>query len=161
MKVKNSKLGASVKHKNLVMFLLAAWAMCFAHVIRASTIEEFMGPYDPALLKWAALVALLGGVFRTIFSLQSDARVIRQIAPEAAWDACKALAAGLLVFWAIQALRSYGWAIPSEVRFGAVLVAGILRFTAVFWLRDAGREWLNARKAQFINRPINEPKDAP
>jgi hypothetical protein len=150
-----------VNHKNLVLVLLSGWAMCFAHVIRAATIEEFMGPYDPSLLKWAAITALLGGFFRTIFSLQSDARVLRQIAPEAVWDAGKALVAGLLVFWTIQALRSYGWPIPAEVRFGAVLAAGILRFTAVFWLRDAGREWINARKAQFVNRPINEPKDTP
>lgn len=149
------------QHKTLVVVLLFLWAVGFTAVIRASTLEEFMGPYDQSLLKWAAITALLGGVLRTIFSLQSDARVIREIAPEALWDAGKALAAGLLVFWAIQALRSYGWPVPTEVRFGAVLVAGILRFTAVFWLRDFGKEWLDARKAQFVNKPVNEPKDTP
>lgn len=148
-----------MKHEKFIIAALAVWAMCFAHVIRAATIMEFMGPYEPELLKWAAITALLGGLLRTIFSLQSDGRVIRQILPEAAWDAGKALVAGLLVFWTIQAIRSYGWPVPSEVRFGAVLAAGILRFTAVFALRDAGREWFEARKAQFVNKPINEPKD--
>lgn len=148
-----------MKHEKLVIVALAVWAMCFAHVIRAATIMEFMGPYEPELLKWAAITALLGGVLRTIFSLQADGRVIRQILPEAAWDAGKALVAGLLMFWVIQALRSYGWPIPSEVRFGAVLAAGILRFTAVFWLAQAGKEWAEARKAQIVNKPVNEPKD--
>jgi hypothetical protein len=161
MTTKSWKLEPPVKHEKLVITALAVWAMCFAHVIRAATIMEFMGPYEPALLQWAALTALLGGLFRTIFSLQADGRVIRQILPEAGWDAGKALVAGLLVFWAIQALRSYGWLIPSEVRFGAVLTAGVLRFTAVFWLRDFGKEWLAARRAQIINKSVNEPKDAP
>ncbi len=150
-----------MKHEKFIIAALAVWAMCFAHVIRAATIMEFMGPYEPDLLKWAAVTALLGGVLRTIFSLQSDSRVIREILPEAAWDAGKALVAGLLVFWAIQMVRSYGWPVPSEARFGAVLAAGILRFTAVFALRDALGEWWQARKTQFVNKPIAEPKDTP
>jgi len=109
---------------------------------------------------WAAAFALMGGIFRTIFSLQGR-QIVWTILPEAMWDAAKAVASGLLVFWCIQALRSSGWMVPTEVRFGAVVAAGALRFTAVFWLIDAGREWLEARKAQFVNKPVNEPKDTP
>ncbi len=149
-----------MKPEKFVVIALAVWALCFAHVIRAATLLEFMGPYDSSLLKWAALIALLGGVLRTIFSLQGK-RIVWALLPEAAWDAGKAVIAGVAVFWLIQALRSYGWPVPTEVRFGAVLVAGILRFTALFWLRDAGKEWLEARKAQIVNKPVNEPKETP
>lgn len=126
--------------------LLTAWTLLFTHTVKAATLSEFMGGYDGQLLQWAAVTALLGGGLRTIFSLQSDKRIVREISVEATWDAMKALTAGLLAFILVQALRSYGWAIPSEVRFAAVLVAGWSRLATVDWLRD----WLNARRKQVM-----------
>jgi hypothetical protein len=142
------------------MAAFTLWALLFAKMVHAVTLNEFMGPYEQDLVLWAAAFALMGGIFRTIFSLQSR-QLVLGILPEALWDAAKAVVSGLLVFFCIQALRSSGWMVPTEVRFGAIVAAGALRFTAVFWLIDAGREWLEARKAQIINRPVNEPKDTP
>lgn len=126
--------------------LIALWALLFTHTVRAATLAEFMGGYDSYLLQWAAVTALLGGGLRTIFSLQSDRRIVREISIEATWDALKALTAGLLAFILVQALRSYGWAIPPEVRFAAVLVAGWSRLATLDWLRD----WLKARRKQVM-----------
>lgn len=147
-----------MKHEKLTVFMFALWALLFAKLVRAVTVHEFMGPYEQDLVVWAAAFALMGGVFRTIFSLQGR-QIVWAILPEALWDAAKAVVSGLLVFWVIQALRSSGWPVPTEVRFGAVVAAGALRFTAVFWLRDLGRDWINERRAQIVKKPIDEPKD--
>ena len=151
-----------MKHKNMTVFLSLAWVMTFAQMVRAVTLQEFMGPYDQDLVLWAAAFSLIGGVGRTIFSLQLRP-IVWALLPEALWDAAKAVVTGLCVFFVIQALRASGWMIPTEVRFGAVVAAGALRFTALFWLRDASRDWLEARKAQIVARPLDlaPPKDAP
>ena len=157
---KNLNQGPPVKHEKLTFFMFAVWILLFTKTVRAVTLNEFMGPYEQDLVLWAAAFALMGGVLRTIFALQGK-RIVWAELPESLWDAAKAVVSGLLVFWAIQALRASGWLVPTEVRFGAVVAAGALRFTAVFWLLAAGREWLEARKAQIVNKPINEPKDTP
>ena len=142
----------------LTIVLLTIWAVLFAHTVKAATLSEFMGVYDWESLEWAGAIALLGGSLRTIFSLQSDRRIVREIAREAAWDALKALAAGLLAFIALEAIRAAGFPVPSEVKFGAILAAGIMRMSAVDWMRDAAFEWLDARKKQFVGK---DPKDTP
>lgn len=126
--------------------LIAAWATVFAHTVKAATLSEFMGTYDGQLLQWAAVTALLGGGLRTIFSLQSDKRIVREISIEATWDAMKALVAGLLAFIVVQALRSYGWGVPAEVRFAAVLVAGWSRLATIDWFRD----WLRSQRKRAM-----------
>ncbi|HYW57663.1 MAG TPA: hypothetical protein VE934_11925 [Polaromonas sp.] len=146
-----------MKHDRLAMVLFVVWLVVYHHVVRAATLSEFMGGYDWQSLRWAAAIALLGGALRTIFSLQSDVRVVREIAKEAVWDALKALAAGLLTFVVLEAIRSTGWLLSSEVRFTAVLVAGIFRMDTIYWLRDAGRDWLAARRAQFVAQPLDQP----
>jgi vacuolar-type H+-ATPase subunit I/STV1 len=149
-----------MRHERITLVLLALWAMGFSHVVKAATLQEFMGPYDASLLYWAAVTAFMGGVLRSIFGLQSQT-IDRRTLSEAAWDAGRSLVAGLFAFWIIQALRSYDYAVPNEIRFGAVLVAGILRFTWLGWMADAGLAWANARKEQIINRPMPDNKDAP
>jgi len=141
---------------HVVASLMAVWALMFVHTVRAATLNEFMGDYDQLLFQWAAATALLGGCIRTILSLESDKRVIRDIASTAAWDAGKSLVAGMLAFVIIQALRSGGLLIPSEIRFTAVLVAGWARMAAFDWMVNAGRDWLEARKVQVVNKPIEE-----
>ena len=136
--------------EKLKLLGLTVWSLCFAKVVQAATLQEFMGPYDPSLLYWAAITAVMGGIVRTIFSLQGD-NIYWGTFFVALWDAGKSLVAGLLAFWVVQALRSSGWLIPNEIRYGAVLAAGILRFTAIFWLRDFGAEWLAARKSQIVS----------
>lgn len=154
-----------MKPNRTTVFLLALWALVFAHTVKAATLAEFMAGYDYQSLRWAAGLALLGGALRTIISLQSDTRIVRVIVKEAAWDAFHALIAGLLAFIVLEAIRSLPYAVPSEVRFTAVLVAGIFRLDSVRWMRDTGAAWLAARRAQLIARPIDElpppPKDAP
>ena len=140
----------------LVVVLMILWALMFVHTVRASTLSEFMGGYDQALLQWAAATALLGGMIRTILSLESDERVIKDITKTAIWDAAKALIAGLLAFIVIQAVRSGGMMIPSEIRFTAVLIAGWCRMAAVEGILNAGLEWFEARKTQFVNKPVNK-----
>ena len=143
-----------------VVVLMFLWALLFVRTVRAATLSEFMGTYDSQLLHWAAATALLGGLIRTILSLESDKRVITDIAKTAAWDAAKALIAGMLAFFVIQAVRSSGIAVPSEIRFTAVLAAGWSRIAALDWIFNAGLEWLNARKTQLVNKPADEtPKD--
>lgn len=140
----------------IVVALMFLWALLFVKTVRAATLAEFMGGYDTQLLQWAAATALLGGMIRTILSLESDKRVIRDIAKTAAWDSAKALISGLLVFLVIQAVRSSGIGIPSEIRFTAVLAAGWARIAAIDWIFAAGLEWVNARKAQIVGRPADE-----
>jgi hypothetical protein len=141
--------------------LLFLWAVLLAHAAQATTMGDFVGPYEWQLLQWAAITALLGGMIRTILSLESDKRVIRDIAREAAWDAFKSLTAGMIAFLLIQAMRSSGWNIPPEVRFAAVMAAGWQRIAAIDWMRGAVHGWLDARKAQVTQTPMNAPKDAP
>lgn len=136
----------------LVATLVALWTMLFTRTVEATTLNQFMGGYEHDLLQWAATTALLGGGLRTIFSLQADRRIVREITAEAGWDALKALAAGMLAFLVIQAMRSSGWAIPSEVRFAAVLVAGWSRLATFEWFG----QWLKARKQQFIDTPFKK-----
>ena len=140
----------------VVTALMVLWALMFVHTVRAATLTEFLGGYDTQLLQWAAATALLGGMIRTILSLESDKRVVRDIAVTALWDAGKALVAGMLAFVVIQALRSGGLAIPSEIRFTAVLVAGWCRMAAFDWMLDTGKEWLEARKSQVVAKPLDE-----
>ena len=149
-----------MKHDRRVTCLIALWAIVFAQTVRAATLSEFMGGNDWQSLQWAAGLALLGGALRTILSLQSR-EIVWSIAGEAAWDALKALLAGALTFLTIEAVRSSGWAVPSEVRFLAVLTAGIFRMDSIYWLRDAGKDWLDARRAQLVGKNFNEPKDTP
>ena len=125
--------------------LLACWVMLFVRTVEAATLSDFMGiEYSADNVQWAAVTAVLGGGLRTIFSLQSDGRVVRQIAAEAVWDAAKALVAGLLAFVIVQSLRSMDMSIPSEVRFSAVLVAGWSRMATLEWferfLKDRGKK---------------------
>ena len=141
---------------HLVIALMFGWAVLFVKTVQAATLSEFMGGYDHQLLQWAAATAVLGGMSRTILSLESDKRVITDIAKTAAWDAAKALVAGLLAFVVVQAIRSAGMAIPSEIRFTAVLAAGWSRTAAIDWIFNAGLEWINARKTQFVNKPADE-----
>lgn len=138
--------------------LMGLWAMCFAKVVRAATLSEFMGGYDAQLLQWAAATALLGGMIRTILSLESDTRVIKDIFKTAINDAFKALIAGLFTFLIVQLVRSLGYAIPAEVRFTAVLVAGWQRMAIVFWLGNGLKEIVESFKNKYINHP---PKEIP
>jgi hypothetical protein len=143
---------------SVVIFLMALWMFSFAKVVRAATLSEFMGQYDSQLLQWAAATALLGGMIRTILSLESDTRVIKDILKTALNDAFKALVAGLFMFLGVQMLRSVGYAIPSEVRFTAVLVAGWQRMAIVFWIGNGLKEIVESLKTKYINAP---PKEIP
>ena len=140
--------------------LLTLWAMAFVRTVEASTLNDFMGPgYDSQMIQWAAITAVLGGVLRTIFSLQSEKRAVKQVAIEALWDMAKALLAGMLAFVIVQSLRSMAMAIPSEVRFAAVLVAGWSRLAML----EAFEKWIKAKRDAFINGADSRlpPKDAP
>ncbi len=145
----------------VVVVLMMVWAVLFYKTVQAATLSEFMGGYDSQLLHWAAATAVLGGLIRTILSLESDKRIVSDIFKTALWDVIKSLVAGLLAFVAIQAIRSGGVAVPNEIRFAAVLMAGWSRIAALDWMLGLGRDWLNARKAQIVNKPINETKDTP
>lgn len=146
--------------RHRVVFALGfIWAVLFVKTVRAATLSEFMGTYDSELLQWAAATAILGGMIRTILSLESDDRVITDIAKTAGWDTAKALIAGLLAFVVVQAIHSAGVSIPPEIRFAAVLAAGWSRVAAIDWIIASGLEWVNARKTQLVNKA--DEKDKP
>ena len=149
----------TITRRHVVVAMTVLWMLTFVHTVRAATLNEFMGGYDENLLKWAAIICLLGGSIRTIFSLESDKRAIRDIAATAAWDLAKSLVAGMLAFFAIQFIRSLGIMIPNEVRFTAVLVAGWARMAAFDWIMNAGKEKLEALKVQVVAKPLDEKKD--
>jgi len=153
---------AHITRHHIVVGLMALWALMFVHTVRAATLNEFMGGYDQMLFQWAAASCLLGGGIRTILSLESDKRAVRDIASTAGWDAGKSLVAGMLAFVVIQALRSSGFMIPSEIRFTAVLIAGWARMAAFEWIMNAGKDWIEARKTQVVNKPVDDQtKDKP
>lgn len=133
------------RHRTTLL-LLFAWSFLVAKAVQATTLGDFIGPYEGQLLQWAALTALLGGVIRTILSLESDKRVVQDILREAVWDALKSLIAGMAAFFLVQAMRSSGWQIPSEVRFAAVMAAGWQRIAAIDWMREHVQGWVDARK---------------
>ena len=149
-----------ITRHHVVIGLMVLWALMFVRTVRAATLNEFIGGYDHMLFQWAAASCLLGGGIRTILSIESDHRAVRDIASTAMWDAIKSLAAGMLAFVVIQAIRSGGVMVPSEIRFTAVLVAGWCRMAAFDWMLNAGREWMDARKAQVVAKPL-ETKDTP
>lgn len=142
-----------------VVGLMGLWMFFFTKVVKAATLAEFMGAYDSQLLQWAAATAVLGGMIRTILSLESDTRVIKDIAKTAVLDVFKALIAGLFTFLVVQVLRSLGYAIPSEVRFTAVLIAGWQRMAIVFWITDIGKDVIETLKNKYVNAPTTPPSN--
>ncbi|MEO8391233.1 hypothetical protein [Polaromonas sp.] len=152
-----------MKHTKLTLWALVLWTVAFMKTVQAATLAEFMGGYDWQSLQWAAGLALLGGVLRTIASLQSEDRIVKVWAKEAAWDAFFALLAGLLAFVIIESLRSMSFAISSEVRFAAMVIAGIGRKDTVKWILDGLKAYGDARKAQIVAKPLvdTNQKDAP
>lgn len=136
-----------MRHDRLVAPLLAIWCMLVAHVAaNAGTFNQDMVAYDYRSLVWAATVALLGGVFRTIISLATDARPVLSVLHEAWRDALVSLLAGGAAFIGIEALRSMEMAITSEVRFAMILSAGVWRMSFFIWARNAVREIADAWK---------------
>lgn len=151
-----------MKREAVTTVLIFVWALMFAQLVRAATIAEFMGAYDPKLIYFAACSAVLGGWIRTILSLQNDSRVVWDKLAEAAWDTGKALVAGMVAFFIIQALRSAGYLVPTEVRFGAVVAAGWSRMAAVDWIATVLKDWVSAKFKQLGDVPIEKtPKDKP
>ena len=103
---------------------------------------------------------MLGGWIRTILSLQNEKRIVREVLPEALWDTAKALISGIVAFAVIQALRSSGYLIPAEVRFGAIVAAGWSRMAAVDWIVELAKSWVTARAQKLGDEPlIKTPKD--
>lgn len=153
-KIRACDIGTYRLRHRFILFLLFLWTFLFVKTVKAATLAEFMGDYDSQLLQWAAATALLGGMVRTILSLESDKRVITDVLKTAGWDAVKALISGMIAFFVIQALRSAGLAVPSEIRFTAVLAAGWSRIAALDWILGTGLDWLNARRVQLVSTPF-------
>lgn len=149
-----------MKREATTTTLIFIWALFFTHLVRAATLAEFMGPYDPNLIVWAAGLSVAGGWVRTIMSLQGDDRIIMEKLKESLWDTLKALIAGLFVFFVIQAIRSAGYAVPNEVRFGAVVAAGWSRMAAVYWIRDLIKSWVEKQNPS-IYVGGKKPEDKP
>ena len=149
-----------MKRESLTTILIFIWALLFTHLVRAATLAEFVGPYDPALIYWAASCAVLGGVLRTILSLQGDGRVIVEKAKEWAWNIVNGFIAGMVAFFGVQAIRSLGYGVPIELRFGAVVAAGWGGIGAIVWMRESAKNWLGA-KVPSIYVDGHKPKDKP
>lgn len=149
-----------MKREAFTTFLIFVWALAFTHLVRAATLTEFMGAYDPSLALWAAGLSVIGGWLRTIVSLQSDDRVIVEKVKEWLWDTLKALIGGMFAFFIIQAVRSSGYLVPNEVRFGAVVAAGWGGMNFVYWARDIFKAWVSA-KVPSIYVDGYKPKDKP
>ena len=147
-----------MKREAITTTLILVWALLFTHLVRAATIAEFIGPYDPSLIYWAAGFSLLGGLLRTILSLQGDSRVIVEKAKEFAWNIVNGFIAGMAAFFAVQAIRSMGYAVPIELRFGAVVAAGWGGMAAIVFMRDLVKNWVSS-KVPSIYVGGEKPKD--
>ena len=147
-----------MNRSGLTTLLIFIWAILFTHLVRAATMADFMGPYDPDLTMWAAGFSALGGLLRTIISLQSDKRAVMDKFKEGGWDLFKGLISGMFAFFVIQAIRSYGHIVPNEVRFGAVVAAGWAGLSFVYWARDLFTSWV-ASKVPSIYVNGSKPKD--
>ena len=134
-----------MKREALTTTLVFFWTLLFTHLVQAATLTEFMGPYDPQLVFWAAGLSVVGGWSRTIMSLQDDDRIIIEKFEESMWDTLKALVAGLFTFFVIQAIRSTGYLIPNEVRFGAIVAAGWSRMASVYWISGMAKAWVSSK----------------
>ena len=143
-----------------ITFLLCVWLMLISKLAQAATLTEFMGPYDPQLVFWAAGLSVVGGWSRTIMSLQGDDRIIIEKFEESMWDTLKALVAGLFTFFVIQAIRSTGYLIPNEVRFGAIVAAGWSRMASVYWISGLAKAWVSS-KVPSIYVDGKKPEDKP
>lgn len=142
-----------MKREATTTALVFLWALMFSQLVKAVTMNEFVGNYDGNLVIFAAGFSFLGGFIRTILNLQSDNRIVRDKVVEAGWDAGKALVAGMVAFFLIQAIRSSGYAVPSEVRFGAIVAAG--------WSRMAMIDWLASLIKQWVESKVNKENDKP
>ena len=147
-----------MKREGSTAALIFLWALLFSQLVKAATVKEFMGAYDESLIFFAAGFSLMGGFIRTIMSLQNDNRIVSEQLKEAAWDAAKALIAGMAAFFLIQALRGSGYLVPSEVRFGAVVAAGWSRMAAVDWFAGLVKNWFEKKADQLSQEPINKDK---
>lgn len=140
---------------------LSVWCILFAKAVHATTVAEFLGPYDADLTMWALVFSLLGGGIRTILSWQGSSIAVKALAKEAAWDALKASVAGMAAFFLIQALRGAGWAIPVEMRVGLILLAGWHRLSALVWMQKFVTDRINAVAVKQDAKPLDPPKDTP
>lgn len=125
-----------MNRRNTLLTLLFIWAFVVAKTVKATTIGQFIGPYEEELLVWATITAFLGGAVRTILSLESDKRPVMEIFKQALWDSLKSLISGLSAFFLVQALRSSGWTVSAEVRFASIMVAGWQRLSAFIWMKE-------------------------
>ncbi len=145
----------NMKHDRVVWPMLAVWCVLVAHV--AATAETSfsadMAAYDYRSLLWAIAVALLGGVFRTIISLATDARPVLSLLRESWREAITSVLAGGGAYVAIEALRSVNVGITSELRFAMILSAGVWRMSFFIWAGESLREVGNAWKERFKPRP--------
>lgn len=148
-----------MKREAFTTILLFIWLLLVSRLVQAATLVEFMGPYDPGLIYWAAGLSVVGGWLRTIMSLQGDDRYVMEKFTESLWDTLKALISGLFTFFVIQALRSAGYLVPSEVRFGAVVVAGWSRMSAVYWITDIIKNIARSKIPPSIYVAGEKPKD--
>lgn len=147
-----------MKREGLTATLIFIWALLFSQLVKAATLQEFIGAYDESLVFFAAGFSLMGGFIRTIMSLQNDDRIVMDKVTEAGWDAMKALIAGMFAFFIIQALRGSGYLVPSEVRFGAVVAAGWSRMAAVDWFVGLIKNWVEKKADQVTQEPLNKDK---
>lgn len=143
-----------MKHDRLVWTLLAIWCGLVAHVAaNAETFGQDMVAYDYRSLLWATGVALLGGVFRTIISLATDARPVFSVLSESWRQGIVSLLAGGGAYILIEALRSVNVGITSEMRFAMILSAGVWRMSFFTWANSTLREIADAWKERFKPKP--------
>ena len=150
-----------MKREAFTTALIFLWALFFTHLVRGATLAEFMGDYDTSLIYWAAGLSVAGGSIRTILSLQDDDRIIVEKFKESMWDTLKALVAGLFAFFVVQAIRSYGYTVPNEIRFGAVVAAGWSRMAAIAWMVGVFNAVVASKIPVSIYVDGQKPKDKP
>jgi len=144
----------NLKHDRIVWPMLGVWCVLVAHVAAdAETFSADMVAYDYRSLLWAAAVALLGGVFRTIISLATDARPVVSLLRESWREAITSILAGGGAYVAIEALRSLNVGITGELRFAMILSAGVWRMSFFTWANNSLREVADAWKERFKPRP--------
>lgn len=118
-------------HGRVLSILTPLWLLwvvwLFPRLSYAGSLDYDQGIRD---LNWsaiglAALTGFAGGFGMLILALATDKRVVRAVMREGLRNALASPIMGLLAYGVLQAVSSFGWRIPFEVSFVAVLVAGM------------------------------------
>lgn len=139
-----------MKHRVAVNVLSLLWLIALTRVAYASTLFEDVTSWDYESLLTAALGGVLGGFFKTIYSLATDSRAVFTILKEARKDlVVAALAGGFVYILMIMTNSKWPGTVTPEIRFGGLLIAGWAGTTVFTLFERLARARIDAAEQQL------------